>query len=148
MVSVTPRPRFTPGKGPVIPSGQETRLASELVWTQEARGFLVQLSHRWRRLVIKVVQWLRRLAASLSRRRPVFAHALVHVGFVVDRVALGQVFLRVLRFPLSASFHRGSAYSYITWRMNNRPLVAEFQLHSLTPSTWTTTDFWSVGYLL
>jgi hypothetical protein len=29
----------------------------------------------------------------------------VHVGFVVDKVALGQVFLRVVGFPLSISFH-------------------------------------------
>jgi hypothetical protein len=27
------------------------------------------------------------------------------VGFVVDKVALGQVFLRVVGFPLSISFH-------------------------------------------
>jgi hypothetical protein len=25
----------------------------------------------------------------------------IHVGFIVDKVALGQVFLQVLRFPLS-----------------------------------------------
>jgi hypothetical protein len=58
-------------------------------------------------------------------RRPVSADALipvrsVHVGSVVDKVALGQVFLRVLLFPLSVSFHRGCPYSYITWGMNNR----------------------------
>jgi hypothetical protein len=29
----------------------------------------------------------------------------VHVRFVVDNVALGQVFLRVVGFPLSISFH-------------------------------------------
>jgi hypothetical protein len=29
----------------------------------------------------------------------------VHVRFVVDKVALGQVFLRVVRFPLSVSIH-------------------------------------------
>jgi hypothetical protein len=40
------------------------------------------------------VQWLRRLVAGLSLRRP----GSVHVGFVVDKVALGQVFPRVLRF--------------------------------------------------
>jgi hypothetical protein len=44
------------------------------------------------------VPWLRRLVAGLSPRRP----ASVHVGFVVDKVALGQVFLRVLRiFPVN-----------------------------------------------
>jgi hypothetical protein len=48
--------------------------------------------------------WLRRLVAGLSPRSP----GSVHVGFVVDKVALGQVFLRVLRFPLSLTFHRCS----------------------------------------
>jgi len=48
------------------------------------------------------VPWLRRLVAGLSPRRPGFAPGSVHVGFVVDKVALGQVFLRVLRFsPVS-----------------------------------------------
>jgi hypothetical protein len=41
------------------------------------------------------------------------------VGFVVDKVALGQVFLQVLQFPLSISFHRLSPYSYIIWGINN-----------------------------
>jgi hypothetical protein len=44
------------------------------------------------------VPWLRRLVAGLSPRRPVFDPGLVHVGFVVEKVALGQVFPRVLRF--------------------------------------------------
>jgi hypothetical protein len=48
------------------------------------------------------VPWLRRLIAGLSPRRPGFDSGSVHVGFVVDKVALGQVFLRVLRFsPVS-----------------------------------------------
>ena len=38
------------------------------------------------------VQWLRRLVAGLPARRPVFDPGSVHVGFVVDKVALGQVF--------------------------------------------------------
>jgi hypothetical protein len=44
------------------------------------------------------VPWLRRLVADLPPRRPGFDPGLVHVGFVVDKVALGQVFPRVLRF--------------------------------------------------
>jgi hypothetical protein len=32
----------------------------------------------------------------------------VHAIFVVDRVALGQVFLRVIRFLLLLSFHQSS----------------------------------------
>jgi hypothetical protein len=51
------------------------------------------------------VPWLRRLVAGLSLRRPGFDPGSVHVGFVVDKVALGQAFLRVVAFPLSISFH-------------------------------------------
>jgi hypothetical protein len=39
------------------------------------------------------------VSCGLSTRRPEFEPRLGHVGFVVDRVALGRVFL-VLRFPL------------------------------------------------
>jgi hypothetical protein len=42
------------------------------------------------------VTWLRRLVAGLSPQRPGFDPASVPVGFVVDKVALRQVFLRVL----------------------------------------------------
>jgi hypothetical protein len=46
------------------------------------------------------VPWLRRLAAGLPPRRPGFDPRSVHVGFVADKVALGQVFSRILRFSL------------------------------------------------
>jgi hypothetical protein len=42
--------------------------------------------------------WLRRLVAGLPTRRPGFDLGLVHVGFMVDKVELGQAFPRVLRF--------------------------------------------------
>ena len=52
--------------------------------------------------VVLAVPWLRWLVAGLSQRRPGFDPESVHVGFVVDKVALGQVSLRVLRFsPVS-----------------------------------------------
>jgi hypothetical protein len=61
---------------------------------------------------------LRRLVAGLSPRRPAFATRSVHVGFVVDKVALGQVFLRVLVFPYQ--YHSTVAFhTCITWGMNN-----------------------------
>jgi hypothetical protein len=47
------------------------------------------------------VPWLWRIVAGLPLRRPGFDPGLVHVGFVVDKVALRQVFLRVFGFPLS-----------------------------------------------
>ena len=43
------------------------------------------------------VPLLRRLVAGLSPRRPRSDPGSVHVGFVVDKVALGQVFPRALR---------------------------------------------------
>jgi hypothetical protein len=53
---------------------------------------------KFNKLSIKAVPWLRRLVAGLSPRRPGFDAGSVNVGFVVDKVALGQVFPRVLRF--------------------------------------------------
>jgi hypothetical protein len=46
----------------------------------------------------RAVPWLRSLVAGLPPRKPGFATGSIHVGFVVDKVALGQVFLRVIRF--------------------------------------------------
>jgi hypothetical protein len=48
--------------------------------------------------LIRAVPWLSSLVAGLTPRRPEFAPGSIHVEFVVDKVALGQVFLRVLRF--------------------------------------------------
>jgi hypothetical protein len=52
------------------------------------------------------------VSRDLSTRRPGFAPGSIHVGFVVYKVALGQVFLRNLRFPLSVLFHHSSPHSY------------------------------------
>jgi hypothetical protein len=65
--------------------------------------------------------WLRQFVAGLSLQRPRFTPVSVNVGFVVDEVTLGQVFLQALQSPLSISFHCGSTYSYIISRMNNIP---------------------------
>jgi hypothetical protein len=51
------------------------------------------------------------LVSSLSPSGPGFVPRLVRVGFVMDRVALGQVFLQGLRFP--RQYHPINApYSY------------------------------------
>jgi hypothetical protein len=42
--------------------------------------------------------WLSRLVAGLPPRRPGIDPGSVHVGFVLDKVALGDVFPRVLHF--------------------------------------------------
>jgi hypothetical protein len=56
------------------------------------------------------VPWLRRLVVGLSQRRTEFAHGLLHVGFLVDEVALAEVCLRdVGIFPVSIIL-RGSIY--------------------------------------
>jgi hypothetical protein len=65
------------------------------------------------------VPWLRRLVAGLSTRRSGFDPGFVHVGFVVYKVALGQVFPpESFGFPLPISFHRCS----IT-RKNEKTLI-------------------------
>jgi hypothetical protein len=48
------------------------------------------------------------------------------VGFVVDKVALGQVFLRVLRFslPIFIPPIAPQSPSFIIWGLYNRPEVA------------------------
>jgi hypothetical protein len=54
----------------------------------------------------------RPMTQAVSRRpprRPGFAPRSIRVGFVVDKVALGQVFLRVFLFsPVNILFHRRS----------------------------------------
>jgi hypothetical protein len=45
------------------------------------------------------VPWLRWLVANLLKRNPQLNPRSFHVRFVVDRVAMGQDFLRLLRFP-------------------------------------------------
>jgi hypothetical protein len=49
-----------------------------------------------------VAPWLRWLVANQSLQSPEFLPDSTHMGYVVDKVALGQIFLRVLRFsPVS-----------------------------------------------
>jgi hypothetical protein len=59
----------------------------------------------------EAVPCLRSLVAGLSPRRHGFAPGSIHVGFVVDKVALGQVSLQVLRFSRHSpnSYHLGNA---------------------------------------
>ena len=56
----------------------------------------------------KAVPWLRPLAGDLSPPRPELNPRPIHVRLAGDKVALGQVFLRVFRFLLLLSFHQCS----------------------------------------
>jgi len=47
------------------------------------------------------VPWLMRLVAGLTLRRSGFGFMPIQVGFLVDKVELGQVPVRVLRFCVS-----------------------------------------------
>jgi hypothetical protein len=52
------------------------------------------------------VPWLRRIVAGFPPRRPGFDSVSGHVGFVVDKVALGQVFFEYFGFPCQSLFHQ------------------------------------------
>jgi hypothetical protein len=54
------------------------------------------------------VPLLRQLVTRLLRRRPVFDPRSVYVGFVVNKVALGQGFPEYFGLPQSISFHQCS----------------------------------------
>jgi hypothetical protein len=67
---VTPRPRFSPGKGPPVPIGQEAGLAPEPVWTQrlEEKSFrLCRGSNFDRPLVQSVARHYTDWATRLTR---------------------------------------------------------------------------------
>jgi hypothetical protein len=103
------RPRFEPGSYHILDS---------LPFIQLARCLGTGITTVHTNTPYLAVPWLRRLVAGLSPRRPGFDPGSVHVGFMVDKVALGQV------FPPSVSFHRCSS----TWkkeRTNHHQMVAQ-----------------------
>jgi hypothetical protein len=85
------------------------------------------------------VLWLRQLVAGLSPRSTWFASGSVHVGFVMHEVALGQVFLRVLRFS-SVSIISQCLHGHISpGRWTVGLLMSAVQRHPVTLLTWKTT---------
>jgi hypothetical protein len=62
---------------------------------------------------------LRQLVARFSLPQLWFTPRILLVKFVVDRVALGQVFLWFFAFPLSVSFHSCSIFTQSSWWMDN-----------------------------
>jgi hypothetical protein len=69
-----------------------------------------------------IALWLRWLVAGLSLWWPRFAHGSVHVGFVVEKVSLRQVFLRVFQFLLVSIIPQWLSMLIVTWGMNSRPV--------------------------
>jgi hypothetical protein len=76
------------------------------------RGFLFEDLNldarilKWILLGSEAAPWLKQLVAGFPPRRPGFEPGSSHVGFVVDKVALGQVFSEYFGFPCQSSFHR------------------------------------------
>jgi hypothetical protein len=68
------------------------------------------------------VPWFRGLISDLSPLWPGFAPGSLHVGFVVDKVALGQVFLRVLRLSRVNIIPPWLSILIYHLRINNRPV--------------------------
>jgi hypothetical protein len=60
------------------------------------------------------VPLLRQLVARLLRRRHVFDPGSDYVGFVVDKVAIGQGFPEYFGLPQSISFHQCSITTKMT----------------------------------
>jgi hypothetical protein len=61
---------------------------------------------QWRRNVIPKLICKKRLVAGIPPRRPGFKAGSSHVGFVMDRVALGLVFSEHFVFPCQSSLHQ------------------------------------------
>jgi hypothetical protein len=75
-----------------------------------------------------------RLVTGIPSRRPWIEPRSGHVGFVVDKVALGQVFFRVLRFPLPILIPPTAPHSFVIRGGTTGQLVADVPSGlSLTP---------------
>jgi hypothetical protein len=82
--------------------------------------------------ILKAVSWLRRFVAGLSPRRLGFSLGSVHVGFVVDKVILGQVFLRVLRLSSVSIIPLVVLHTHVSPGGRTISLVAAFRRQSHT----------------
>jgi hypothetical protein len=127
VVSVTPRPLFSPGDrtpathctggwmGPRAGLDTEARRAIKMLCLCRGSSHdrpVVQS-------VVRAVPWLRRLVAGLPPWGPGFAHGSIQVVFVVDKRHWHRFFSEFFGFPLSVSLHHPSPYSLIIRGMNN-----------------------------
>ena len=63
--------------------------------------------------ILNTLPYLRKLVPGLSPRRPSFDSRPGRVKFVMGKQALGQVFHRLIRFPLPLSFHHCSIIIFV-----------------------------------
>jgi hypothetical protein len=79
------------------------------------------------------VPWLRRLVDDLLPWRPVFTPGSIRVGFVVEKVALGQVFLPSSSIFSCQYYFTVALHTHISCRgLTIDPLAAAVQRHRLT----------------
>jgi hypothetical protein len=80
---------------------------------------------------------VKRLVAGVPLRRPGFKPGSSQVGFVVDKVALGQVLSEYFGFPCQFSILippvSPQSPSPIIWGWYNRPVVAAVPRDSVSP---------------
>jgi hypothetical protein len=88
--------------------------------------FVIRFNNNIFLVLLRALPWLRRLIAGLSQRR----NGLVHVGFVVDKVVLEQVFLRVLRISPVSIIRPLIHIHILSGRWTARSLVAVIQRRS------------------
>ena len=107
-----------------------------LVWCLEPASFPEDF-HSWEQLAISntvALRWLRGMVTSRSLWSPNFDPRPVHVGFVVEKVALGQVFPPSTSVFPSHSHSSSAGYSYIQL---SPVLYKSWKLTALLSSTLT-----------
>jgi hypothetical protein len=75
-------------------------------WAETCKASFIQQIDYVTNTCYKAVPYLRRLVSGFPPRRPGFEPRSGHVGFVVDKVELGQVFSEYFGLPCQFSFHR------------------------------------------
>jgi hypothetical protein len=77
---------------------------------------------------------------------PYGAHAQAdHVGFVLDKIVLGQIFSEFFAFPPSVSIHRGSIFTNIFRGLDNRPVTGPSSIDIVKPHhNYNSNCFWVV----
>jgi hypothetical protein len=75
---------------------------------------MLEEENKWHLILSMAMPWLWWSVASLSPWKPVFSPRPVYVGFVMDKVALGQVLLHVVQLSPSLSFHPHSILIHLS----------------------------------